>query len=197
MRKPSILLTFLLASGILFPFCDFYNPCNCSEIAGDYFDIKGMTTEQINAGVRLSANQVVPFASYALYLHYDVDYVSFCHEKPFSFIQSAMACECVYDGYLGAKSERLETMQVITLNDFDSDHPANDTINDLISVRELGLSSTLENYLTQDTALIRQETLILGLTKAPTTNDALKLKIIVSLSNGENYETETLPVIMN
>jgi hypothetical protein len=196
MHKKAIALTFCLATGILFPFCDFYNPCKCPANDGDYFDIKGVATDQINAGTRMTANQTATFDSYALYLNYAVDYVVQQCEKPFSLTQSAWACDCAYNGYLGAKNEHLASLQVITLNDFDAEHLANDTLNELITASELGAMVSLEQYLVQDTSLISQESLILGLTKAPSLNDTLKLKIKLTLSNNEQYEVETFPVII-
>ncbi|MEL6254149.1 MAG: hypothetical protein AAFR87_19230, partial [Bacteroidota bacterium] len=93
----------------------------------------------------------------------------------------------------------LVNFQVLTLNDFDEDHKANDDINDLLQYQGNFLeldNSTLEDFLNASDGKIESEDMLLALTKAPELNPELKLKVIMELSTGEIYEAETAPFFL-
>lgn len=139
--------------------------CNCGPVIGEYFDIKGMQlnnykkTGDNSVGIMID-NESVPYTEYAgLGDEYSVDYIGQrLPKKPsFSLISSAYACSCKFNGDIGSKYEKLSNIAVITLNDFDENHAANDTIKDLILVKSVYSQEDeyLSNYLINDTLNIQ------------------------------------------
>lgn len=171
--------------------------CNCGPITGEYFDIKGMElnnykkTGEHSAAV-MDENEAVFYSDYSgLNVEYSVDYISESHSQwpNFSLIPSAYACSCVYDGDRGSKNEKLSNITVITLNDFDESHRANDTINDLILATSFSLEDEyLEDYLLNQTENIPFPEINLKVDRKPTLNENYKVKVVVELSTGEVYE---------
>ncbi len=172
--------------------------CNCGPITGRYFDIQGMEMHSYkktgeNSAARMEENEVVDYNNYSgLNVAYTVDYISQARSRwaNFSLIQSAYACSCVGNGDSGSKNEKLSNITVITLNDFDEAHRANDTINDLI----LATAYTLEDEYLEDYLLNHTEENILfpginlRVDRKPTLNENYKVKVIVELSTGEVYQ---------
>lgn len=186
-------MVLVLLIGLPLQMCSPHNAddCDCGPITGRYFDIKGMNLINYKRIAEFSVspmreNEEITFAEYAgLSMEYIVDYVSQNRAKrsSFSLISSAYACSCSYNGENGSKYEKLSNITVITLNDFDENHAANDTINDLILVKDIYLSEYLQN----DTLNIQYPGLQLMLDRKPTLNENYKVKVIVSLSTGEVY----------
>lgn len=182
------------------------NDCNCGPITGSYFDIKGMESANYrnideNSVRRMLENETVPYSEYAgLWIEYEVDYISQRRSKPssFSMINSAYACSCLYDGYAGSKNEKLANISVITLNDFDETHRANDTINDLIVVKGYYFQEDeyLQNYLVNDTTNILFPGIQLLVDRKPTLNENYKVKVVVELSTGEVYQNVSESIVI-
>ena len=200
----TLLLTTLLAVGFSFQNCtdDDVN-CNCPAILGEFFDIQGLMVDNYKAGPNilgtlLTENETLQYEDYeGLQLQYQVEYVATnCNEKKswgFSFMNSALACSCVEDGHRGAKDEKIEGITILTLNDFDEDHLAGESINDLFTVTIVD-DKDLNEYLLQDDIEIRYESLRLALNKAPVLNTELKVSVTLQLSSGEEYTAESLPI---
>ncbi|MEO1513925.1 MAG: hypothetical protein AAFV95_02895 [Bacteroidota bacterium] len=182
--------------------------CNCPDIDKPFFDVTGFEVnhyrEENNCcRVEMTEGESVSFANYAtMNIEYQVDYISQCRARKnwhFSLMSSAYACSCVGEGYEGAKEERLTSIRVITLNDFDEDHKANDVINDLLTVpvvtpSEPTFLDDYVQYLEQNNLNIETETMILELTKAPELDENFQVKVVIELSNGESYEMESVAV---
>ncbi len=193
-------LVFALVVGLPLQMCSPENgdDCNCGPITGRYFDINGMElnnykTVGTNSVSLMVADEAVQYDDYAgLLVDYSVDYISQSRSKwpSFSLIPSAYACSCVSDGDRGSKNEKLANLTVITLNDFDDDHLANDTINDLIVVKGFYYEGDqyLEDYLVSDTINIQFPGIQLLVDKKPALNENYKVKVIVELSTGEVYQ---------
>lgn len=200
MQLRTALLTLILISGFTLQ-C---NICDCPSIDGSYFDIKGMELihyKQVDACCQapMTENEAATFSNYkALSLEYQVDYYGencrHPHFPDFSLINSAMACSCAYNGVAGSKNEKITSLTVITLNDFDAQHLANDTINDLLSANVDGEIRDLTEFLSTDTSLIYSEAMYLKLKKAPELNEEFKVKVRLELSTSEVYEAESVPV---
>ncbi|MEM8891347.1 MAG: hypothetical protein AAGD28_25440 [Bacteroidota bacterium] len=207
---PYIFFTFLLGVGFMVPSCEFtggpqISPCNCDRYA--YFDINGLQVdayEDFSEGTVVDALDTLNLAQFGgIYVDYQVEYHANL-EKPaksnwsFSLMNTAYACTCI-PGPLGSKREELVNFQILTLNDFDEDHKANDDINDLLQYQGNFLeldNSTLEDFLNNSDGKIESEDMLLALTKAPELNPELKLKVIMELSTGEIYEAETAPFFL-
>ncbi|MEM8908583.1 MAG: hypothetical protein AAGD05_12100 [Bacteroidota bacterium] len=200
MKIKTIGLTLLLLCGFSLQTCDKDDDidCSCPPVEGVYFDIEGV--ELIN---HRSANQIagpISFSEYrGLYLEYDVRfYGQKSSPKPrwdFSLIPSAHACSCLEDGYEGSEDEKLEQLTLITQYDFDVDHLANDTINDLVVVRKGANEQELSDYLMQSTEPLREYWLELELKTRPLLDSTFAVKAIVELSTGEQYEVISNEVI--
>jgi hypothetical protein len=205
MRLRTIFLTAIMVSGFAFQNCNpFEVDCNCPPFLGDYFDIQGI--ELINYKKRgeccvdkILGNEEVKFSDYhGLTIDCVVEYhTSNCNRnKPwgFSIINSALACSCLENGWEGSKEEKLTSMTILTLNDFDDEHLANDTINALFEVRFHNEILDLNEYLLQDTSIMKFEDFGLKLKKAPELDNEFKIKVIMELSTNEIYESESLPI---
>jgi hypothetical protein len=120
-----------------------------------------------------------------------VDYLTASnHSNSASFFSTLNACTCVQSGDLGAKNEKISNLSIITLNDFDATHLANDTINDLFDNVTYNNKQDLNTFLATDTSFIKDTGLSISLKTAPQINKQLKLKAIIKLSNGEVYTAE-------
>lgn len=172
--------------------------CNCGPITGRYFDINGMLLNNYkwvgeNSVSLMVPNEAVSYNDYAgLTVEYSVDFISQKRSKwpNFSLTPSAYACSCVGNGESGSKNEKLSNLTVITLNDFDENHRANDTINDLIVVKGFYNQEDqyLEDYLVNDTINIQFPGIKLMVDRKPVLNENYRVKVIVALSTGEVYQ---------
>jgi hypothetical protein len=88
---------------------------------------------------------------------------------------------------LGAKNEKISNLSIITLNDFDTTHLANDTINDLFDNITYKNKQDLNTFLATDTSFIKNTGLSISLKTAPQINKQLNFQAIIKLSNGEVY----------
>lgn len=197
MKSKTVLLATILTIGFTFQNCN--KECDCPPIEGSFFDIKGITISNMPSKAQ------VDFDNYfGINMAYQVDYITCTYEKKqdwnFSLMNTALACDCEFNGFLGSKNEKLDNVTVITLNDFDSEHLANDTINDLMQVRVGEFNFVdLNQYLQQDSMLIPEVNLELGLMlkKAPELNKSFEVKIIVDLSTTETYESTSQPITID
>lgn len=199
------ILTLLLSTGFLLPSCE-KNRDSCHGVdfeAAQYFDIQGMNAFMYEASLGLdlirAADTVVFSERVGLHLTYIVDYHAFVEpvkSTPFSLINTASACS-VLAGYEGSKTEKLVNLSIITLNDFDSLHLANSSINDLLDYDGTFYQEDklpLADFLGEQTENIMYEALFLQLQKAPELNREFRYKVMVELSTGEMYEAESSPV---
>lgn len=202
------LLTIILAIGVALPTCQVEDDLNCScpPVLGEYFDIQGF--ELFNYKKRdgasiamITENESISFSDFhGMLIQYEAEYHSYnCTQKGwnFSLINSALACSCIENGFGGSKTEKLKNLTVITLNDFNEQYAANDTLNNLIVVKEYNyeIGQDLNLYLEQDTSLIRSEHLWLGLKESPTLEKEVRLKLILELSTEEIFEVENAPIV--
>ena len=207
MKSKAVFLTFFLIIGFSFLRC---NNDNCGDyVSSPYFDIQdvAMTNfiyESSNELTGIGKNrQVSKNETTLIFLDYSVEYhAQTTPHEPFSITHTAYGCTPLEDGHAGSKDEILENLTIVTLNDFDANHLANDTINDLFRVPSheyyqvfVGTGETLNTFLTQNTAPIKKEDLFLELLQKPTLNDTFQVKIMMELSTDEVYEMESLPFV--
>lgn len=199
MKRKTIILTIGLSIGFALSNC-----CDCPPYL-EFFDIQGVEVLNLKkregSGIEaLSENEQVSFSNYSsLIIDFQVEYHSSnCNHNKwnFSLMNSALACSCNFDGESGSKEEKLNSLTILTLNDFDPDHLANDTINDLFDVSIFREVIDLEAFIQQDTSLIEEESISLFLKKAPELNNEFKVKVILELSTNEKYEAESLPILI-
>lgn len=197
-------LVLFLVIGISFPSCDVIDggiDCDCPPITGEYFRILDLElTNQKNNGQLIAANESVALEDYQLYLGIDPEFYSFNQQKRgwnFSFMNSALACSCVFDGYSGAK-EKIEELTIITKNDFSDAYMANDTINNQFEILDIYMNEneTIDEFVERGTNLQQFEGFQLFLKNAPTLNSEFKIEIHVKLDNGDEFTVENEPVII-
>lgn len=193
-------LTLLLTVGFTFQNCDI---CNCPKPKGDYFNINGISADSYRkrgtcCADKMGTGEEAVLSDHSLLVRYQYEYFSARQfSAPWagiSLLSSAAACDCFEDGTLGTK-EYLRQFTVVTLNDFDAQHLANDTINDLLRIQtSLNNIQDLTDYLRTDTARIQQFSYTLYLRKRPTLQLPFAAKVSVTLQNGESYTATSLPV---
>lgn len=189
-------LIFLLTIGFTFQNCN-----KCPPFEGGYFDIRGfeIVNYTTSSGDVIEENQEVEFSFYgSLALAFEVDYlVNHIEEKfpmNFSLMNTAYAEDCSSNGVNGSKQESIQSLTVVTLNDFNNEYMANDTINKILNVR--GTQFNLDEYLANDSSLVQSELFELNLSNPPTLNEEFKVKMILELSTNETYQAESIPFIL-
>lgn len=195
-RVRTALLTTVFITGLMTPGCDGFMNCKCSNVL-PYFNIEGIKLANYTTNGPIAPNQKVEWAAYTLSVRYDMSYFALqepTHFQPFSLISSAYACDCVANGEEGSK-EQIKDFWVITKNDFDAQHLANDTINDLLEIRQYPKNIALNEYVAAQTTTIREQAYELVLNKKPELNTELKVEVQVKLTNGEQYQATTEPVM--
>jgi hypothetical protein len=199
MKNKIALLTLLLTIGFTTQQCD---NCSCPPVDFPFFDVYDIEVEHGTTPASGDAfGDPVTFANYiginVKYLHTVVANQKFKQKQNnwnFSLMNSAYGCSCVPNGSNGSKEEKLEKVTIITLNDFDDNHLANDTINDLF-VSGLEYLS-IEEYLEKNDDNIRNTYENFNLQQAPVLNKSFKAKVIIELSTGEVYEAETVEQVI-
>lgn len=189
--------------------------CDCPEVIGDYSNIlgfNGVTHSQMknNELSYLMNNDTVDFEDYqGLEVSFSSEFTFGENEAPatpfhFSLINTAYgtSCYCVNNGERGSL-QKVEAFDIITLNDFDSLHLANDTINQYFTT-EYGtsLDSSLienENRLYGgwgQTAIEDELKFHLFLSKRPVLDSTFQVKINIELNDGAVYSTESDAIII-
>lgn len=210
MKFKTVLLTLVLIAGFTFQNCGVDDDCNCPTVL-EFFDIQDMTMSTFKkvgsnnySTTTINVGESIDFANYhSMRVEFQVDYLAIqapCSKSNgwnFSLMNSAYACSCIENGFQGSKDEKLESISVITLNDFDDNYKANAVINDLFDIEVLYETSDLNEFLAQDTSIIAEEYFSLFLKKAPETDEIFQVKVVVEISDGEKYEVESTPVQFN
>ncbi len=202
------ILTLLLVIGIAFPSCDIDDDINCScpPIEGEYFRITDLnllnytTDVQSSNAVLMATNEKSTIDKYFMILEIDPEFYS--HKKQnrrwgFSFMNSALACSCIDNGWNGAK-EKIAEMTIITKNDFSMEYMANDTLNANIEIFDqyVGENESIDAFVSRGDNLLQHYGFKLFLKNTPTINPEFKIEIIVKLDNGTEFKTENEPVII-
>lgn len=186
-------LTLFLTLGFSFQACvDDY--CNCDPYR--YFDIEGLLVEyQMNPNGSQQGDTVRLGEIDLINIDYLVDYHADVSPKSWSFsiMNSALACSCLL-GWEGSEDESLSSFDIITLNDFDAEHPAGSSIIDQFNY----IGSQFENdnrplseFLILQVGLLMEEDMKLRLRKAPETTAAFQFQVQMELSTGEFYEVDS------
>ena len=201
MQTKIILLTFLLTIGFSFTNCDNGSvECSCPPNQGNFIDITGLEATHIRSLQENGAtvfepieeNTTINFANYSgLDLKYLFDFTSKHQPKKqrsSGFIPAAYACSCVASGTLGSKFESLESLEITTLNNFDEEHPAGSSLNDIFRIN----GQTIEQYIEDQPRTIQDREIFFTLRQEPKIDKTFLVKVTVVLSTEETYEY-TLP----
>lgn len=142
--------------------------CECGTVP--FFDVNGFELAHYSAGIYYTekiSNDSISFNNYRFTkLDYTVDYLS-CRRNEtdvfdigFTTMSAAYGCSCLASGFNGAKTEGLNDLTIITLNDFSENYLAKDTINDIIEFYDNSLlkdPKTLDEFVSQNSNLIERK----------------------------------------
>ena len=201
MNFKTLLLTAILFVGFGIQSCeeDYCDCCTVGEYRG-FFDIQDVQVSHWDSTKRPIDQAILRYEDYGfINMHFVVDYV--VHQESrgfdFSFMSSAYGCSPESPGVEGSKEEALESLQIITINDFDDEHKAGESINDLLEFNDIrfgGAPVLLESYLDSLTGNVPTEYFVLGLLKEPEIDKNFQVRAEMQLSTGEYYEA-TSPLI--
>ncbi len=159
-----------------------------------FFKISNMTVSQ----------QYPNFDTYDFYLiFYGADFYSNRGIQFPSLISQAVACEGGEpDGFKGAK-ETIDSITIVTLNDFNATHKANSTINDEVFVLKSNSSPdnskhwydtlTVDNFIQSRNVLkLNSSSAYFKLESRPV--DSFKIEVRLKLSNGKEIKSKNIPI---
>lgn len=202
-------LTFIFLTSILFlgfPSCD-DDMGNCPD-SDEFFDINGIQVENFKGRERdyengrnvnpLVDGESVPFENFLIRASFDVEY--YPESQAFlniDFSNKAYALSCFGNGYKGTK-EQLDTLYLVTNNDFNESFAAGDTINGIVeadapsSFWEIVEFLPLSDYVNNAQNKIETEWFQMKLTELPSFKDqSHSFTLIYHLQNGEVYSAQT------
>ncbi len=168
----------------------------CPEIQGNYFDIEGIRLKEYrhinNSLDLLSEGEEIDYKELYISLDFDVRFYGLYQLGSNPFLNSSYALSCGGDGDAGSR-EILKNITITTLNNFDANYLATDTINDLITTNVYSDKKSLTEFLKQDSLRVDYFSLGLLLNKKPVYSEST-FKIVFELVNGEIYSgiTKTL-----
>lgn len=195
-------LTLYFFIGILIPACDWVgidDDCNCGGTRFfNVIDLRVDAFKDISSSVLVTPGERLFLDEFeGFYLDYEVDYHACANPRTdwsLSLMNTAWACSCAV-GYDGSKNEGLIDLTVTTVNDFDDDHLAGSSINDLLQYRgsfwetdDLPFPEFLEE---EKADKLRFEDMKLSLLKAPEIDSVFQVQIRMELSTGEVYEASS------
>ncbi|MEL6659166.1 MAG: hypothetical protein AAFP77_12625 [Bacteroidota bacterium] len=204
----TFLLTLYFFIGVLIPACDFSADddfdCNCS--GSRYFNIMDLEVgafSDFDSQASISDGQQLRLEEFAgFYVDYVVDYHACAMPKQdwsLSLMTSAYACSCI-GGYDGSKEEELVWFTVLTVNDFDDNHPAGSSINDLLQYEgsfweqeDVRLVEFLEE---EKMGKMRFEDMQLRLLKAPEADSLVQVEVQMELSTGESFQALSPAIVI-
>lgn len=200
MRYKAFFLTAVLTSGFVIPSCD---PCDHDPVP-NFFDIEGLSLVN-REGVTFSSNLPIKdslsvnFEDYWFTMDFEVSYFfGQTVERRSSFelnmMNSALACRYPEKGHQGSQ-EKIETLTITTLNDFDDTHLAGSNINDLLNIFDINSGiQDLDDYLGKNVSYIKRQRMLFELKEKPTISSFFKAKIVLKLDNGEEYTAENVEI---
>ena len=206
MKLKHLFLTSALTLGFIIPSCNWgAGSCGDLEPVPDFFNIEGMTVQNYKSEnsydccqAALQDSAYVEIDNYWMSMDFTVSYFFGQNEERWpsfdlNFMGSALACSPVEPGSNGSQ-EKIESITVLTLNDFDSTHIAGDTINDLVSIYDFSTRRKLNDFLSSNISFVKQERMFFQLDATPSPDHYFKAKFILQLTNGEKYISETQAV---
>ena len=183
---------------------------SCCQDVVDFFNILDLEIILIKSSTTdtrfeiLRENDIMDFTTGNLQvqLDYQIEYISednlFNSLQLNNFITPVYGTSCEPPGALGSKEEMLSEVTIVTINDFNEDYKAGDTINNLFAVLgNFSAKPPLDEYiLANQNTNIMEENLLLELTTRPSFDHDLIFDIKVELSTDEKFEMQTFPILV-
>lgn len=201
-----ILTVFFVFSTLLFS-CE--EEGNCGPYF-PYFKIKGLTSTnlkftntQSDPWVAIDESEPVNWEDYFIRVFFDVEYHALKQEGRGGGA-NLYALSCIESGSEGSKAG-VDTLFVVTLNDYNHSYKANDTINNIIVlndwttfIKDYNEFYSLAQYIEENKNRVSDQNFEIKLTEEPQEiTSEQKFKIIYHLNNGGTFETTTKAVQLN
>lgn len=171
----------------------------CSGDLDSYFDVTGLRVRNIEDGGR-TRNDYIPgqdsyrnvseayTESYGLYVSPQLRYYA-------SVPAAAALHACSPDEGGKGTREIIEDIQVTSNQDFDEQHPAGSSLNDLFSINDIYTHELIElNQFLQGNPAARREKFILRMRKKPTKSMIHQFTIKYAHTDGERFEETAKPI---
>ncbi|WBA41928.1 hypothetical protein [Hymenobacter canadensis] len=182
-----LLLCALVIVGL--PACD-----TCGPFERQYFDVIGLSAVALRqaAGTTaqvLTAGQASPVAELKLLLNPDTRLYSAAPARTGGF--AAVACDPADPTY----TEMIDSIRVTSRYDFDAQHPAGTSLNDLLLLDNgYGRIMTLNELLLMPQSVPVLTRRNLQFSQTPTSSVTQQFRVRYHQTNGEVYTAETVPV---
>jgi len=194
--KPHIIKVFLI-NFFLFQSCFLFESC---PDALPYFTINGIninnfkyTNEGLNPWKTIAGDGTLKWNEYFMRVGYDRNFTAQASLKS-SYGLYALSCES--DGYMGSKIG-MDTLFIVTLNNYNELFQANDTINDIILTNDWTYKTEdfdnfqpISTLLNENRETIFNTNFEIKLNEKPSIfNQLHSFKVILVLNNGETFES--------
>ena len=207
MRKRTLIVILLV-----FPVMGIFSCWDCEDTES-YFDMIGLECQifyrppnRLPDGkfAKLTNGQgAVPFNGHYIDVYHEASYYSLGEVSPGYFTQPASADDC-YNSFIS--EEGLDTLYVITSKAYDENHPANDTINDIVSMggevnyyngfNDYSGAISLQEYVSANQPIIQGLFARIRLNQEPQyKQESHSFTIIYELLNGERHVAETNEIL--
>lgn len=186
-----LVLTILLASGVLFCFESCIFNCNCPDVSGPFFDVQDISIRNY-AEFGLCCDSI-NWEEYVFSMDLEVTFYGETKQKEIPYFQSLelmpsakalTQCDCLEEGWNGSE-EKIEELVITTVNDFNDTYKANDTINDIVNIHNRSLADYLaeKQYALEGSYM---QWFPFQLNEAPTATN-FQVNVTLKLDNGETY----------
>ncbi|GAA4372871.1 hypothetical protein GCM10023186_02810 [Hymenobacter koreensis] len=164
-----------------------------SEPALAYFDVEGANLFALNSPANQTSRSIVPNESVSrpnllLAMSLPVRYYS---SAPARGGNRAYACSPLEPGQLGT-DERVDSLTIRSRFDYDAQHPAGSSLNDLVALDYLPSGLILEPNRIAEANGQPLKQLNFRLRRAPTASGPQQFRVRLRLTNGEVYTAETV-----
>ncbi|MDO1447108.1 hypothetical protein Q0590_12640 [Rhodocytophaga aerolata] len=163
--------------------------CSCPDTP-DYFDINGLELtvykydQQTDKYTAVENDLWLTMDKFYLKLNFNFHYYGSLRQ--FTNPYAAYALTCEDRGHRGT-DEKIESLHIVTLTDFDTQHLQGDTLDNLFSVSHYGTGQKMPlSQLVADTSRIYYRDIILYMEQKPGQNP-IQFQIDMQLNTGEKY----------
>jgi len=177
--------------------------CNCEETVVKYYSNKSIEVLNLdNSGNKavVATNDTARKEAFGIRVMLKKEKTSFLNPPKTLFLQAAYAYDCFCPAsYELLPRDSITAIQIFTLNDFDTNHPANSEVSVYFKVFEYNnftpISEYVKNYKTLlfDDAELGQSIDLLLMTP-PQIPGSYKFKVRFNLSDGRIFEQESTAI---
>ncbi|MFN6377784.1 MAG: DUF5034 domain-containing protein [Flavobacteriales bacterium] len=195
--KILFILMFPLISELLVSCCD------CGEPVIEHYTNQSLAIENLdNSGSDpiIATSPSVPKEAFGIKVIISQEKLACFYSPKYHFIPTASAfgCGCDIPYQLIAK-DTLQSIEIFTMNDFDSNHPSNSDVSHFFKVFRGNSFDTLSEFLNSYKLILFDESQLelsmnLLLMTPPSLNVSHSFKVKITLTDGRVFEETTLPI---